>query len=149
MRKRKFIITIVLLTVLLHSSCSRNTNIKEVDLFKKYVKTLNNDYSTFDGRYFVIPIDVCPACIKKTKHYINSIDNNRDVFILIGRSKKMIRLTFSSEIIEKANVWIDEQGLFYDNPLNENLIQLFHFDDNELTKRTLLYPNNLETVLYD
>ncbi len=131
-------------------SCStKSNNNQEFKYFIYYLKALGLQIPASEPKYvyLVIPIDICPPCLQRYKKFILNSNNEKIQFILTGNGRKRIALTFGNQIMNKKNVLVDSEGLWYSHNLHNDLAKSFYLKNSLFLKTADIDPNNLASEL--
>lgn len=150
---------VLLLAAMTITACSYRSEQDQDDIesteltikFKTYLKKINKEQDSLILTYMVIPTLTCPSCIENLKEYIlTNKTSGYTKFILPGNSYKDVRLTFSDEILEKSNVWLDTEGHWFVDSLNDkNSAKVFYVLKGEIVKVVSLNPSRIHSQLID
>jgi hypothetical protein len=128
------------------SQCTTKSQSETADEIDLYFDSVGLDWkSTF--AVLIIPVDICPPCLDRYRKFMLSTDTNAISFVLTARSRKSIRLAFGMDILDKRNVFVDNDGLFYQTSLYNNLAVLVYIENDAIKRKIEILPHSMEAEL--
>lgn len=154
-------ISIILVSLIIQLGCSQNVDSGSTQLnnpineseaskeFKSYLKSIGKESDSLLISYFVIPTNTCSGCLRKIKSFIQSAEGSLySKYILVGRNYKDIRLTFSDEIVDMSNTWIDDNYKWGTTKYSlDEVPYIFYAYKGNVIKITPLYANEIDERL--